>query len=106
LTVPQRAENFPTAAERRLSAQLAAHESWSRTEDRTARTAPARAAMDARFLAEAGGDPIRAENVRKAFYARLALRSATARRKARAAQLAAAADEADEILRILGGEVA
>lgn len=73
----------PTANERRLVAQIAAHESWAHTEDRAARTAPARRALDARFLAEANGDPIRAEHLRKAHYQRLALKSAQARRRAR-----------------------
>jgi hypothetical protein len=69
--------------ERTLRSRIAAHESWARTEDRTARTANARAALDEKFLAEAGGDPIRAEHLRKAYYARLALKSATSRRKAK-----------------------
>lgn len=91
-----------TNSERSLAASIAAHEGWARTEDRTARTAPARAALNAKFLAEAGGDPVRAEHLRKAHFKRLALASAKARRRARealaeaeqaAAQLAELADE-------------
>jgi hypothetical protein len=67
-------------SERTLRAQIAAHESWANTEDRSARTANARRALDEKFLAEAGGDPQRAESLRKAYYARLALKSAQARR--------------------------
>lgn len=73
-----------TPAEKSLIAQLGAHESWARTENRTARTANARKALENKFLAEAGGDPQRAESLRKAYYARLALKSAQAR-KARSA---------------------
>jgi hypothetical protein len=39
--------NRLTPTERRLAGQIAAHESWARTENRSARTAPARqAALD------------------------------------------------------------
>jgi hypothetical protein len=69
-----------TPAERRLRGQLASHESWANTKDRTARTAPARAALDQKFLDQAGGDPKRAESLRKAYYARLAFESAKARK--------------------------
>jgi hypothetical protein len=67
-------------SERRLAAQAAAHESWAHTADRSARTAPGRAARDARFLEEAGGDPVKAASLRRAYFARLALASAKARR--------------------------
>lgn len=70
-------------SERRLVAQIAAHESWAHTTDRSARTAPARKALDDKFLAEAGGDPIRAAHLRKAHFKRLALKSAQARRQHR-----------------------
>jgi hypothetical protein len=70
-----------TPAERRLRGQLASHESWANTKDRTARTAPGRAALDQKFLDQAGGDPKRAESLRKAYYARLAYQSAKARRE-------------------------
>lgn len=75
-------------AERSLRAQIAAHDSWARTSDRPARTAKARAAALARFEREV--DPNgeltpqerakRAEHARKAYFARLALASARARR--------------------------
>ena len=74
-----------TNAERSLRAQIAAHESWARTENRSGRTAAARRALEDKFLAEAGGDPQRAEHLRKAYYARLAFKSAQARRRAGAA---------------------
>ena len=60
---------------------VGAHESWAHTLDRPARTAKARAALEAKFLAEADGDPVRAEHLRKAYYARMALKSVQARRK-------------------------
>ena len=80
---------------RSLSGRVAAHESWARTADRSARTAPARAAMWQKFLDEAGGDPIRAEHLRKAYFARLALKSATSRRKAKELLEQARAAEAE-----------
>ena len=88
-----------TPAERQLGARIAAHESWAHTEDRTARTAPARAALDQKFLDQAGGDPIRAAHLRKAHFARLALKSAQARRKIK---MTAEADEAEAELRAGG----
>ena len=74
-----------TPAERSLRGTLASHQSWANTENRTERTAPARKALDAKFLAEAGGDPKRAESLRKAYYARLAFLSAKARRARKSA---------------------
>lgn len=91
-------------AERQLAARIAAHESWANTENRSARTAPARAALEAKFLAAAGGDPVRAEHLRKAHFARLALKSAQARRKAK--QYAEQAEQADAELAELGGGAA
>lgn len=70
-----------TSGERTLRASIAAHTSWANTEDRTARTAPARRGLDEKFLREAGGDPTRAESLRKAHFQRLALKSAKARRR-------------------------
>jgi len=78
-----------TAAERSTLARLAAHESWAATPDRSARTAPARAAMLARFELQVDPDgtlpPIerarRAESARRAHFTRLALKSARARRQ-------------------------
>ena len=77
-----------TLAERRLRAQIHAHESWARTEDRPARTLPARLAAEARFLKMADGDPQRAESLRKAHYAKMALKSAQARRRRRGSEAA------------------
>lgn len=68
------------ALDRKLIASIAAHESWAKTTDRTARTANGRAALEAKFLAEADGDPIRAEHLRAAHFKRMALKSAQARR--------------------------
>jgi hypothetical protein len=68
-------------AERRLIGQIAAHESWAQTENRSARTAKARAALLQKFLDAAGGDVVKAEHLRSAHYARMALASAKARRK-------------------------
>ena len=70
-----------------LGAQIAAHESWARTADRSARTAPARRAMMARFekLVDPDGvypEDVRermAESARKAHYRRMALKSAKVR---------------------------
>jgi hypothetical protein len=67
--------------ERVLRAQIAAHTSWAKTIDRTARTANGRRAAEEKFLTEAGGDPQRAESLRRAYFARLALKSAQARRR-------------------------
>lgn len=69
-----------TSSERRLIASIGAHQSWANTIDRSARTAPARAAHDQKFLDEADGDPVRAEHLRKVYFQRLALKSAQARR--------------------------
>jgi hypothetical protein len=73
-----------------MRSQIGAYESWANTPDRTARTAPARRALDQKFLTAADGDPVRAEYLRKAYFTRLALKSAQARRRARAAN-----DDAD-----------
>ena len=74
--------------ERVLVSTLAAHTSWARTPDRPARTAPARAAFDERFLnvvdpkRELSEDERkrRAASARKAYFARLTLKSIQARR--------------------------
>lgn len=81
--------------ERQLAASAMAHESWANTPDRTARTAPARAALEAKFLDQAGGDPKRAAHLRKAYFQRLALKSAQSRRRAKEATAAAIAAEAE-----------
>lgn len=85
--------------ETQLRASIAAHESWAATEDRTARTAAARRALDDKFLEQAGGDPTRAEHLRKAHFQRLALKSAQARRRAKAATQQAEAAEAELVSR-------
>ena len=77
---------MPSEGLSRLQAQLAAHTSWANTENRTARTSKARAALNQKFLSEANGDPVRAESLRKAYYARLAWESAKARKARRTAQ--------------------
>ncbi|GAA1154864.1 hypothetical protein [Nocardioides aquiterrae] len=89
------------ATERQLVAKIAAHESWAQTPNRSARTAPARAALDQKFLDAAGGDPVRAAHLREAHFARLALKSAQARRKAR--ELTATAEAAESELAQTGG---
>ena len=74
-------------AERSLVAQIAAHKSWAATNDRTARTAPARAALMERFEREVDPDGVltpqirarRAQHARKAYFLGLALKSAKAR---------------------------
>ena len=101
-----------TPAEPRLAAQIAAHESWAQTSDRSARTAKARAALMAKFEAQA--DPEgkmlpaergrRAEHLRKAHFQRLALASAKARRIAKESTVRAAS--ADTALGALGGDAA
>ncbi len=91
-------------SESTLHGRIAAHESWANTEDRAARTAPARAALQAKFLEQAGGDPVRAEHLRKAHFARLSLRSAQSRRRAR--ELTQAAEHAESELSDLTGGAA
>lgn len=68
-------------SQKRLLSQMGAHQSWANTRNRSERTAPARAALEAKFLAEAGGDPKRAESLRKAYYKALAAKSVAARRR-------------------------
>lgn len=77
-------------SERTLSARVRAHKSWANTADPAARTAPARAGLDAKFerqvdpdgtLAPAERDR-RAESARKAHFTELALKSVQARRRA------------------------
>lgn len=94
-------ESGAPPSELSLANRANAHMSWAHTENRSARTAPARAALDAKFLEQAGGDPVRAEHLRKAFFTRLALKSARARRKAQEQTVAAEAAEAE--LSALGG---
>lgn len=89
------------STERRLRASIAANTSWANTHDRAARTANARAGLDHKFLQQADGDPKRAASLKKAYYQRLALKSAQARRRAREAAADAAAADAE--LAILDG---
>jgi hypothetical protein len=82
--------NKLTPAERSLLSQLANGVRWSKEPDRTAATAPARAALETKFEDEV--DPEReltpeerakrVDAARRAYYARLGLASAKARRKA------------------------
>ena len=97
------------ANERTLRASIAAHESWARTEDRAERTAPARAALLAKFEREVDPDGVlapderarRAQHKRTAYFQRLALKSAQARRRAK--QAAQEAQTAESELATLGG---
>lgn len=93
--------SHPSESDRSAAGRIGAHISWANTEDRSARTAPARRALEAKFLEQAGGDPKRAEHLRKAYFQRLALKSAQSRRRAREATEAARAAEAE--LEALGG---
>lgn len=93
-----------TDSERRLAGQIAAHISWANTTDRSRRTAPARQALEQKFLDQAEGDPQRAASLRKAHFQRLALKSAQARRRAR--ELTTEADQADAELAANGGDAA
>lgn len=71
-----------------LAGRIGAHESWARTEDRPARTRKARQAFIEKFEREVDPDGVlepaerskRAEHARTAWYQRLALKSAAARR--------------------------
>ncbi len=82
-------------ADRSLIARLAAHESWAQTVDPSARTAPARRALLDRFERQVDPDGMlspaerarRAGHARKAYFTRLALRSAQARRKTRSSRV-------------------
>lgn len=77
-----------------MRGRIAAYEKWARTGNRTAATAPARAGLDAKFVAEVDPDGTldpadRARRVaakRKAHFTRLALLSAQSRRRAQAAR--------------------
>lgn len=80
-----------TSQELSLRGRLGAQESWARTSDRTGRTAPARKAFNDRFLKQVDPEGVlpekerqqRAEQARKAFYTRMALKSVQARRARR-----------------------
>jgi hypothetical protein len=87
-----------TPEQRSQRGRIGAYVQWSRTPDKAAHTAPARAAFLSRFEAEVDPDgtldPVerarRAEYARKAYFARLAFASA----KARAAKKGGGADAA------------
>ena len=104
------AESLSTASERILRASIAAHTRWAHTPNRTAATQPARDALMARFEREVDPDgtlapqerAIRAENARKAYFQRLALKSARSRRKSR--ELTEVAQVAEAELDALGGD--
>lgn len=99
-----------TNTEQSLHGRAGAYRSWARTEDRSARTAPARAEFDLRFEREVDPEGVlpaaerarRAGYARKAYFLGLAAKSASARARKRrgrgeermlAAELRAAADE-------------
>ena len=98
-----------SSSERRMAAQAAAHTSWAHTPDRNARTAKARAALMAKFELEVDPTGVlppqerakRAESARKAYFLRLALTSARARR---ARTVVAEGEAADVVLAALVGE--
>lgn len=80
-----------TPAERKLRAEIAAHASWKKTEDRAARTAPARRVAAERFERQVDPDGVldpaerarRADHARREHMARMALTSARVRRQRR-----------------------
>lgn len=80
-----------SAGERSLAARIAAHTSWAETLDRSARTSPARTAFLARFELQVDPDGVlptaerseRAMSARRAYFQRLALKSASVRRDSR-----------------------
>jgi hypothetical protein len=89
--------------QKRAAQQANVHESWAHTDDRTERTAPARAAFEARFLEQAGGDLVKAEHLRKAYFLRLQAKSLRARRRAAELRALIEAEEAEAELEALGG---
>lgn len=101
-----RLRNGMTPSEAEMAGRLGAHLSWGRTVDRRARTAPAREAWAARFVADVrrehpdlDDDQVEqmAAHRRQAEMSRVALASVRARRRKRAAAVpAATALEADQ----------
>jgi len=98
------------AVESSLSASAAALESWAATPNRTARTQPARDALRMRkFEVQVDPEGIlppqerakRAEWAKRAYFKRLALKSAQSRRKSR--ELTSVAEQAEAELSALGG---
>ncbi len=98
-----------TPSERAMVARIASAERWSRCSDTTAATEPARQAFNARFARQVDPDGTlppaerarRAGHARRAWFQRLALKSAQSRRRAR--ELTEVADVAEAELRSLGG---
>jgi hypothetical protein len=80
-----------TPSQRSQQARRAAHSSWARTPDPTARTAPARQRFLSRFEREVdpeGKLPVverlrRADHARRAYFAKLALQSSKTRSQKR-----------------------
>jgi hypothetical protein len=80
--------SISNSSDYRLKRQIAAHTSWANTPDRTARTAPARAAAEMRFERMVDPEGIlppearsrMAESQRKAYFKQLALKSAQVRK--------------------------
>jgi hypothetical protein len=72
-------------AEIRHNAKKASFIGWAKTADRSARTTNARKAFEQKFLDEAGGDPLAAASLRKAYYANLVVKSVAARKRRRQA---------------------
>jgi hypothetical protein len=78
-----------TPAERSLRSKMASHLSWAQTDDRTARTAPARAGFMARFEREVDPEGVlppaerarRAEQLMRAHMAKLSLAASKAKRQ-------------------------
>lgn len=86
----------PNPGDRSLAATIASNTKWARLRrhERRAETTPARTAFDARFDKQVDPDgllppderALLAANARSAYFARLALKSAQARRRNRQAQ--------------------
>lgn len=87
--------------ERSLISKIAANESWAHTDNRAARTAAGRNAFLDTFEQQVDPDgkltpaerAVRVENARRAYFQRLALKSAKSRRRAKEAR--AEADQLD-----------
>lgn len=81
-----------TPEQRRMRASIAAHTRWANTADRAGAMEPARRGLADKFEHEADPDgvlpaeerAVRAESLRKAFYARMSLKSSQARARRRA----------------------
>jgi hypothetical protein len=80
---------MPEQSDFHLRAKIAANTRWAHVANRSAATAPARAAFNSRFEREVDPDGLlppeerarRADSARSAYYARLAYQSAKKRRK-------------------------